>query len=68
MLLPALVTAPPMLLLLAHLDRFYGRRALPVGRPALVTVQFSEGRRLETLRPNLATPSGIAVETPPVRV
>ena len=63
MLRPALILAAPMILLLVHLDAFYGHAPLPVGRPAVLTVQITGAggsARLEA-------PAGVAVETPAVR-
>lgn len=65
MLPPAAVLAVPMVLLLVHLDAFYGRSPLAVGEPALVTVRVDGTDGLSLL---LEPPAGIRVETPPVRV
>ena len=64
MLRPALVLALPMILLLIHLDGFYGRTPLPVGKAAILTVQMKKALN----RPELHVPAGIVVETPAVRV
>ncbi len=66
MLRPALVLALPMVLLLVHLDAFYGRAPLPVGEAAVVTVQMKTAA--DSQAPVLEAPAGIAVETPAVRV
>jgi hypothetical protein len=67
MLRPALVLALPMVLLLAQIELFYGRRPLPVGEPAMVTLQM-EHPPVSGAPPSLEVPEGVAVETPPVRV
>ncbi len=64
MLRPALVLAPPTLLLLVHLDAYYGHAPLAPGAAAVVTVQM---RSLSSL-PRLEAPAGMVVETPPVRL
>lgn len=64
MLRPALVLAPPMALLLIHLDAFYGRSPLAVGKAAVVTLKLKQWRSAPALEP----PAGIAVETPAVRL
>ncbi|MGE5570583.1 MAG: hypothetical protein ACM3S5_16220 [Rhodospirillales bacterium] len=65
MLRPVLVLALPTVLLLVHLEGFYGRAPLPVGRPAIVTVAM---RGPAVTAPVLMAPEGIEIETPPVRV
>jgi hypothetical protein len=64
MLPPALALALPTLLLLIHLDAFYGHAPLAPGAAAVVTVQMKAFSSL----PRLEAPAGVAVETPPVRV
>ncbi len=65
MLRPALVMALPMTMLLVHLEGFYGRAPLTVGRQAIVTIGMHGPA---TTAPVLIAPPEIAVETPPVRV
>ncbi len=65
MLPPAAILAVPMVLVLVHLDAFYGRSPLAVGEAALVTVQVN---RMATAPLVLEPPAGIRVETPPVHV
>jgi len=65
MLQPVLVLALPTVLLLVHLEGFYGRAPLAVGRPAIVTVAM---RGPAITAPVLMAPEGIEIETPPVRV
>jgi len=67
MLRPALATTLPMFVLLLHLDRFYGQAPLAAGQPALVTLQMLDPVSASDPPPELQTPAGIAVETPPVR-
>ncbi len=66
MLVPALVLTAPMAILFAHLEAFYGLEPLPLGQPALVTVQMNAALD-PRLPPRLEAPDGIAVETPAVR-
>ncbi len=65
MMRPVLVLAVPMTLLLIHLENFYGRAPLPVGRAAIVTIAM---RGPAMTAPKLIAPEGISVETPPVRI
>jgi hypothetical protein len=65
MMKPVLVMALPVTVLLVHLEGFYGREPLPIGREAIVTVAMHGPA---TTAPKLIAPAGIAVETPPVRV
>jgi hypothetical protein len=62
---PVLVMALPMTLLLVHLEGFYGRAPLTVGRQTIVTIAM-HGPAITA--PTLIAPEGIAVETPPVRI
>jgi hypothetical protein len=62
---PVLCLALPMTFLLLHLEGFYGRAPLPVGREAVVTIAM---RGPATTAPELIAPKGIVVETPPVRI
>ncbi|MCS6952975.1 MAG: hypothetical protein NZM33_08965 [Bryobacteraceae bacterium] len=65
MLRPALALTAPMVLLLIHLDAFFGRAPIPPGQAALVKVQLERAAPLEAA---LETPAGVAVETLPVRL
>jgi hypothetical protein len=67
MLRPTLVMAVPITVLLVHLDGFYGRAPLAVGRPAVVTLAMSRPLDAAAPPPTLIAPEGIAVETPAVR-
>ncbi len=68
MLRPALILTAPVVILLFHLDAIYGLAPLPVGEPAVVTVQASGQISSRTPAPRLAADPGFAVETPAVRV
>jgi uncharacterized membrane protein (DUF106 family) len=63
----ALVLAVPTILLLLHLEPFYGKSPLPIGSTALVTMQM-KGPLDPGVRPALEAPPGVAVETPAVLV
>jgi hypothetical protein len=67
MLQPALVMAVPLTILLVHLDGFYGRAPLAVGRPAIVTLAMSRPLDAAAPPPALIAPAAIEVETPAVR-
>jgi hypothetical protein len=60
---PVLVLSPPMAPLFYCLDSSFGHLPIPIGRPALVTVQLNQN--LDAL---LTAPDGIAIETAPLRV
>jgi len=60
---PALVMVAPVALLLIHMEAFYGRAPLPVGREAVVTMSTTG-----PLDADLKSPASVTVETPPVRV
>ena len=62
-LLPGAAVAVPMLLLLMHLEGYYGWEPLRPGQTVLVTLRVSQP--IET---TLSVPDGFVVETPPVRV
>jgi hypothetical protein len=68
MLKPALILTVPMIFLLVHLDNYYGKAALPIGKPAIVTVQAAGRIGANTPAPSLEPPPGVAVETPAVRI
>jgi hypothetical protein len=61
---PALWMVVPLGLLLIHLEAFYGRAPLEVGRPALIMA----GVRDAEAAPELHPPAGIEVTAPPVRL
>jgi hypothetical protein len=68
MLLPVLWMGLPFAVLLVHVDAFYGRSPLPVGRESIVTVAMRSPLDAQAPEPMLAAPPGVAVETPAVRV
>ncbi len=68
MLRPALILTVPVVILLFHLDAVYGLAPLPVGKPAVVTVQAIGQVSSNTPSPRLIATPGFAVETPAVRV
>ena len=67
MLKPALFLAPPLAILLVHLDFVYGLAPLELGRRAVLTVQTAGRISTRTKAPELTTPAGVSVETPVVR-
>jgi len=67
MLKPAIYLTVPMVVLLFHLDSFYGLKPLLVSEPMVVTVQVSGEIANDTVAPILTAPAGITVETPAVR-
>ena len=67
MLKPAIYLTLPMVVLLFHLDSFYGLKPLRVSEPMVVTVQVSGEIATDTVAPSLTAPAGITVETPAVR-
>jgi hypothetical protein len=60
---PALVMVAPVALLLIHLEAFYGRAPLPVGREAVVTMATNG-----PLDASLQSPASVSVETPPIHL
>lgn len=68
MLVPAAVVAVPMVVLLIHLEAYYGRSPLRVGSDTIVTLETENALDAGPRAPELTAPAGIAVETPAVRV
>ena len=68
MLKPALYLTIPLLVLLIHLDAYYGRSPLRVGEAAVVTLKVNGRLASNAPAPVLKAPPEIAVETAPVRV
>lgn len=66
MLVPAAVTAIPMIVIFAQLECFYGYAPLEPGQEAIVTVQMKDGG-LDPI-PELRVPDGIALDSPAIRV
>ena len=67
MLRPMLVLTVPLVVLLIHLDAFYGRTPLVVGEAGIVTMQVSGRLGSNAPAPELHALDGITVETPAVR-
>lgn len=67
MLKPAIFLAPPLAILLVHLDFIYGLAPLELGHRAVLTVQTAGRISTRTKAPELSTPEGVLVETPVVR-
>jgi len=68
MLPPVLITAIPVVVLMIHMEGLWGRAPLPVGQPAIVTVQLSGPINEQGAPPRLDVPSSVSVETPALRV
>ena len=64
---PALWMLLPVALLLIHLEAFYSRAPLPLGREAIVTMRMAPPWNPQAPAPLLSAPAEITVETPPVR-
>jgi len=64
---PAAWMILPMALLLLHLEAFYARAPLPVGRDAIVTMGMSRDWDPGSPAPQLTPPTGVRVTGPPVR-
>ena len=62
-ILPAAILALLFAVLYKPIDAIYGHAPLPIGEPAVITIQMKDGSAVE-----LQPPDGIAVETPAVRV
>jgi hypothetical protein len=65
---PAVVVSLPVTLLLIHLEAFYSRAPLPVGRDTTVTMAMRGPFDSRQPAPQLEASAGVAVETPAVRV
>jgi hypothetical protein len=69
LMLPAvLIGVIPVALLMIRMEALYGRAPLPVGQPAIVTVQLTEPINEQATPPRLDAPPSISVETPALRV
>ena len=64
---PALWMIVPMGLLLLHLEAFYARAPLPVGREAIVTMGMGPDWNPAAPAPELTAPAGVKVSGGPVR-
>lgn len=65
---PLLVMIVPVLLLLIQLNDWFGSRPLQVGERALVKIRMAEGYNPIETDLRLETPSGLVVETDPLRI
>jgi uncharacterized membrane protein (DUF106 family) len=67
-LVPLVVMLALMLPLFAHLQFVYGYEGLPVGKPAVVTVELGEPELRDTDRPDveLRAPDGVRIEAGPL--
>ncbi len=65
---PALWLAVPMVLLIIHMESFYGRAPLPVGHEAIVTMGMAPGWDARAAAPSVTAPAGVEIAGPPVRV
>lgn len=68
MMRPMLFLTAPLLLLLIHMDHFYGAAPLEIGQSAIVTLKAAGRFGTNAPVPELEAPTGIQVETPGVRV
>jgi uncharacterized membrane protein (DUF106 family) len=68
MMKPMIFLTAPLLLLLIHMDAFYGATPLAIGEPAVVTLQAAGRFGTNAPVPELEAPAGIRIETPGVRV
>lgn len=68
MMRPMLFLTAPLLLLLIHMDAFYGATPLAIGESVIVTLQAAGRFGTNAPVPELEVPAGILVETPGVRV
>jgi hypothetical protein len=66
-LMPALWLAAPMLVLIVHLESFYGRAPLAVGQEAIVTMGMADSWDARSPAPVVTAPAGIEIVSPPVR-
>jgi hypothetical protein len=69
LLLPAvLIGVIPVALLMIRMEALYGRAPLPVGQPAILTVQLAGPIDERAAPPRLEAPALISIETPALRV
>jgi hypothetical protein len=68
MLQAVLIGLIPVILLMIRMEALYGRVPLPVGQPAIVTLQLMEPINEQFIPPRLDAPPPISVETPALRV
>src|SRR3954454_17900643 len=65
---PALWMIVPMGLLILHMESFYARAPLAVGREAIVTMGMAPGWDARSAAPAITAPAGLEIAGPPVRV
>ena len=69
LMLPAvLIGVIPVALLMIRMEALYGRDPLPIGQPAIVTVQLAGPINEQESPPRLEAPALVSVETPALRV
>jgi len=68
MLPPVLIGAIPVAFLMVRMEGLWGRAPLPIGQPAIVTLQFAGPINEQAAPPKLDAPAAVAVETPALRV
>jgi uncharacterized membrane protein (DUF106 family) len=64
---PALWIILPVAILLLHLQAFYGRAPLPVGRETIVTMGMARDWNANSPPPQLSAPPEVRIVGPPVR-
>jgi hypothetical protein len=67
-IIPLLVMIVPLSLLLIQLDLRFGHRPLAPGESALVVLRLNPGLKPTTQEISLDSPSGVSVDTPPLRI
>jgi hypothetical protein len=65
---PTLLMLPPLVVLMIHLDAWFGHAPLRPGQAALVTVKILESSRQAFNDISLEAAAGLAIETPSLRV
>lgn len=65
---PTLLLLPPLVVLMIHLDAWFGHAPLRPGQAALVRVKFLESARQDFNDVSLEAAAGLAIETPSLRV
>src|SRR4029077_4234182 len=69
LMLPAvLIGVIPVALLMIRMEALYGRDPLPIGQPAIVTVQLAGPINEQESPPRLEAPALVSVQTPALRV
>lgn len=65
---PLLLIIIPIGLLCVQMQLYYGYRSLKPGEAVTTTARFDPAVDLASLSPELSSPEGVKVETPPVRI